>query len=371
MQMPIVSVIQRFDPALDRAPADILRTTGRVSVELRDGHRVQLSSQAKNSVGILGVLSELKRLGRPVFLEADPDGNLTRLLIPQATYVTDIQPDADNTCVNVTLTELHSRNVVRRGAPDFDQLVASLNEAKNEQRRIIVTQDYDNNIIDVRAFDVSMALPASPPRRRPEPERIHFPHPELGIQYDILADDRFTLFELVGGNSCNPTVEPSSPCVPFLYPYNGCSPRAHKMCLKMQNEAGLAPQKIFITASNNKFLHAATENWWNCYVEWKWHVAPLVRVLFQKSGAHQFTMHYMVFDPSLFDVPVYVDKFKNFLGDADATFEIAASSRYNLAGSNAPSEDDVDAELGGYACALHNLCYTSVGAPPYSKCRIA
>ena len=49
------------------------------------------------------------------------------------------------------------------------------------------------------------------------------------------------------------------------------------------------------------FLHAATKNHWQCYVEWTWHVAPTLCVRTSRCGRATY-----VIDPALFTGPVTV-----------------------------------------------------------------
>lgn len=86
------------------------------------------------------------------------------------------------------------------------------------------------------------------------------------------------------------------PEIPFQYPEDGCYARAHRMCQLME-EQGIISEKIF--ADGN--LRVETDSSPDGFVEWAWHVAPVVMVA--KDGKPTP----MVFDPSLFDHPVTIN----------------------------------------------------------------
>jgi hypothetical protein len=52
----IVSAVVRFEPALDRSPAELLRSEGGLSVELAEGRRVRLDPANSRSVGFAQLL---------------------------------------------------------------------------------------------------------------------------------------------------------------------------------------------------------------------------------------------------------------------------------------------------------------------------
>jgi hypothetical protein len=84
------------------------------------------------------------------------------------------------------------------------------------------------------------------------------------------------VFTAMAGTTCNPLTVPP-PCIPFLYPDDGCWARAHEMCRLMVN-MGLPPRKVWIDHSYGVLLQVSTKNNPNCYVEWGWHVAPTLCV---------------------------------------------------------------------------------------------
>src|SRR5215813_8678555 len=100
------------------------------------------------------------------------------------------------------------------------------------------------------------------------------------------------LFNLVNSKVCCPA-NPSVPCIPFLYPDDGCWGRAHEMC-RLMIAAGAEPRKIWIQGS----LRVSSANKPDCVVNSGWPVAPILEV---SSGAPAQTY---VIDTTLFEEPV-------------------------------------------------------------------
>src|SRR6184192_74804 len=98
----------------------------------------------------------------------------------------------------------------------------------------------------------------------------------------------------MNATTCDPLTVPP-PCIPFLFPDDGCWGRAHEMRRLMVN-LGLEPKKVWITASHDVALHPSTRNNPACSVSWRWHVAPTLCV----RGRWFFNTQRMVIDPALF-----------------------------------------------------------------------
>jgi hypothetical protein len=92
--------------------------------------------------------------------------------------------------------------------------------------------------------------------------------------------------------------------IAFLVPSEGCFARAHLMVRRMQR-LGLRPGKVW-TFANRHSLRVRTRYHPRGAVEWKYHVAPYLRV-----RAANGKVYHMVFDPSLFKRPVSVTKWRN------------------------------------------------------------
>ncbi len=115
------------------------------------------------------------------------------------------------------------------------------------------------------------------------------------------------LFELVNAKVCCPASAPA-PCIPFLYPDDGCWGRASEMC-RLIIADGAQPRKVWIYGH----LLVQTANNPACHVGWGWHVAPTLEV---NTGVGTDTY---VIDPSLFPGPVTKTMWKSVQGDPSAT----------------------------------------------------
>jgi hypothetical protein len=87
------------------------------------------------------------------------------------------------------------------------------------------------------------------------------------------------------------------PEIPFLYPQDGCYARAHQMSLILE-KMGIITGKVFVTGD----LRVETPRSPDGYVEWGWHVAPIIMV---RRGNKSVPM---VIDPSIFQHPVTVSE---------------------------------------------------------------
>jgi len=164
------------------------------------------------------------------------------------------------------------------------------------------------------------------------------------------------VFDAMNATSCDPLTVPA-PCIPFLYPDDGCWARAHEMCRLMIN-MGLTPKKVWIQGS----LYVSTRNKPNCYVQWYWHVAPTLCV----RGPGVFQTQHMVIDPSLFTTPVSKPTWKGVQGDPNATLSDTDASDY-LWGNTDPNYVQTNYFLAIYRLQLQNRALQQ-GPPPYANC---
>jgi hypothetical protein len=173
------------------------------------------------------------------------------------------------------------------------------------------------------------------------------------------------MFNMVAAKSCNPTT-PQAPCIPFLYPDDGCWARAHEMC-RLMTAAGVSSAKVWI----NGDLEAATRNTPYCAVHWGWHVAPTLCV-----RTHLCWSRTYVIDPALFTGPVSVQTWKSVQGDPNATLTHTSASIYwrNYMPSD-PGYVDTNIRLTYYRNKLKLRSTTEVnsanqlwGPPPYAHC---
>jgi hypothetical protein len=376
----VVSSIIRLDPPLDRAPAEILRTERGLSVELEGGRRVRLDPVNPRSAGFAQILDGLSKQRLPVYVEIDPATNaVTRLLIPHVARVARIS--SSQGALDVELEPSHARHVLRLGEPDSADLERQLREALRSGRPVIVTEDDAHNIIDIRAFTPAPDGPPGPfppiplPRPKPPP---HYPWPLNWIWWllhwiwwwicwpwwwfrCLSTTKAQQVFDAMAATSCAPLTVPA-PCIPFLYPDDGCWARAHEMCRLMIN-MGLSPSKVWIDSSTGYWLHVNTKNNPQCYVEWGWHVAPTLCV----RGPTFFQTLRMVIDPSLFTTPVSEATWKGVQGDPGATLTLTGADQFWHGGGTDPTYAASNAILAQYRLALQNRA-NQVGPPPYAYC---
>jgi hypothetical protein len=164
------------------------------------------------------------------------------------------------------------------------------------------------------------------------------------------------LFDDMSILSCDPvTVTP--PCIPYMYPFNGCWARAHQMCRLMLVQ-NITPQKVWIHGS----LTVKSANSSNCTVNWAWHVAPIVQVDLG-NGPQSY-----VIDPSIFTEPVPQAVWASVQGDPNPTLTVTPWTTYigSTTDPYAYNQPDpwVDADLVNFRTLLHN----ESPPPPYAVC---
>jgi hypothetical protein len=310
-----------------------------------------------------------------VYVEVDPEtSTLTRLLIPHVARVVGIQP-LDAGVLAVQLDMSHGRHLLRQSAANFAELERQLRDAFRSGVPVVVTEDDAHQIIDVRRFTAAAEgqLPPFLPFPRPElPRPIPWPIRCIRDLFLWIWCWRWPwwwfrcatpakaqqVFDAMNATSCNPLTVPP-PCIPFLYPDDGCWGRAHEMCRLMIN-MGLKPRKVWIQGS----LYVSTKNNPSCGVWWGWHVAPTLCV----RGPGLFAHHDEVIDPSLFAIPVTKAGWKSVQGDPSATLTDSDASIFYLWGSvTDPTYTSTNQVLATYRLYLQNRSL-QVGPPPYANC---
>jgi hypothetical protein len=370
-----ISTFVRLEQSLDRA-LEMLRTGESISVELDDERRVQLDPADPRSSGFARVLDGLSTQMLPVYLEIDPASDaITRLLIPYIARVTGIGYSAEG-ALNVTLDASHAVHVLRLDGPDFAELERELRGALGAAQPVIVVDDDAHHIIDIRAFTPDpdkprRPLPPFPPT--PIPDRNLFQRLWERIWWWIFwpwwwwfrcvsMKTAQQLFNAMAATTCDPLTIPP-PCIPFLYPDDGCWARAHEMCRLMIN-SGLHPRKVWIYGS----LYVNTKNNPRCFVRWGWHVAPTlcVRVPIFFPFLLLRTRR-MVIDPSLFTSPVTEATWKGVQGDPTAVLTHTSADQFWPGGGTDPTYSGTNHYLGVYRLELQ-LRSIQQGPPPYAVC---
>jgi hypothetical protein len=368
----VVSTVIRIEPPLDRPAEEMLRAEGGLSVELEEGRRVRLDPDEPRSAGFAKVLDGLSKQRMPVYVEVDPETSaITRLHIPHVTRVVAIRP-IDEGVLGVELERSHARHVLRRSAPDFEDLERQLQEALRTGAPVILTENDAHEVVDVRRYP---AGPEGPPLPFPKGPELPPQVPLRRLRDKLLllwrwrwwpcwwfrclsATKAQQVFDAMNATSCDPLTVPP-PCIPFLYPDDGCWARAHEMC-RLMIDMGLKPRKVWIQGN----LYVNTKNNPNCHVWWGWHVAPMLCV----RGPGRFQTQEMVIDPSLFITPVSKATWKSLQGDPNSTLTDTDASIYYLWGSvTDPSYTETAYYLANYRLQLQNRAIQH-GPPPYANC---
>lgn len=365
----IIATTIRLDPPLDRPPEELLRTSG-ISVEL-EGRRVRLDPDNPRSSAFARILDGLSKQRLPVYVEVDSEREaVTRILVPLVGRVVGMSSGDEG--IDVELDTSHARHVL---PPDSGELEAQLRKALDESRPVILAEDDAHRILNVRVDftpDPDWPLPPFPPGppRKPNPKPWL---PRWARKWLWLLCCRFCrwfrclspakaqqVFDAMAATTCAPLTVPP-PCIPFMYPDDGCWARAHEMCRLMIN-MGLSPRKVWIDHSSGHWLHVNTRNNPQCYVEWGWHVAPILCV----RGSFPSTQ-LMVIDPSLFTTPVSEGTWKGVQGDANATLTETSADVFWHGGGTDPNYTNTNAILAQYRLALQTRAL-QVGPPPYANC---
>jgi hypothetical protein len=372
----VVSRVIRLDPPLDRPVDDVLRAEGGLWVELDGERRLRLDPQDSRSSGFAQVFDGLRRQNLPGYIEFDPDTSaVTGIRIPYLSPVLGIRT-VDRGVFDVVLANSHARHFLRAGGEDFEALRERLDEAVRTGAPVIVVDDDAHDIIDVQFVPPGPEEPRPPfPDRPPRPrwpwrwiEEIRDTVRRWYWWYwwpwwwfrCISAGRAQQVFDDMSATSCTPLTVPA-PCIPFMYPDDGCWARASEMCRLMALQ-GLKPRKVWICGS----LHVATRNNPTCGVMWGWHVAPTLCV----HGPKLCQRQRMVIDPSLFTTPVTQAQWKGVQGDPLASLTDTDASIFWYFSSPTgtdPTYAQTNYYLAYYRLALQNRS-VNLGPPPYANC---
>jgi hypothetical protein len=357
--------------------SSILRVEGD-SVELGNQRRVRLDPEQPATRGLRPLLEDLAKRRKPVYLEVDPASSaITRLLIPYVTHVAGVWASQDG--LDIELDNSHARHVLRRGSPEFAELERALREATQSARVVIVTEDDAHNIIDVRGFTPGPDgdLPPLPPF--PEPRLPRWPWPiRLLIEFwrwrwwpwwwfhffQCVSSTRAQqIFDAMAATTCNPLTVPP-PCIPFMFPDDGCWGRAHEMC-RLMVSMGESPGKVWIDKVG-PLLHANTRNNPQCFVEWFWHVAPTLCV--RRFHYFFFWTEDMVIDPALFTTPVSRATWKAAQNNPNAILTDTPWTYFRKWGETDPTFSKTNTVLADHRAKLLQRSLLPAGPPPYAHC---
>ena len=178
------------------------------------------------------------------------------------------------------------------------------------------------------------------------------------------------LFELCNSRLCCPGSAPA-PCIPFLYPDDGCWGRAHEMCRLMIAD-GAQPEKVWIygqqpTPPLPLRVHSANKP--GCLVTWFWHVAPTLQVS-TNNGIETW-----VVDPALFTEAVPRSTWFGVQGDPTALLEPSTADIFTRTQgggwtSTDPTYAQTNSVLNTYRNQLKLRSASPDGPPPYFPCLV-
>jgi len=367
----IVSLVARVEPALEGVTAEELLRQHPEGVRIEfEGADAVVLLPSPTAAARLEILEQLRQLHTPAYVEINPDTRaIDQLLIPLVSNVTATK-DAEGG-VDVELESSHARHFLARDHPDFSAIEALLNRAAGKGIAVAATETDTHQIIDLRewAHDVpggpkrGGGLAPGPLARRFNPLMLWFwrwwrLRWRIRCPGSVSVARAQQLFDLAATKTCDPLAVPA-PCIPFLYPDDGCWARAHEMCRLMEID-GAQPKKVWIDGN----LHTLTKNHPACFVNWGWHVAPTVCV-----RRRWWSSEDMVLDPALFTTPVSLTTWKAAQGDTAATLAPSAASLYwRVVMPSDPSYVDTNYRLTYYRLQLKNRSLQPAGPPPYAFC---
>jgi hypothetical protein len=347
------------------------------AVQLGDERRVRIDPERPETRGLVPILEGLRDLRMPVYLEIDPaTSEVTRLLIPHVGRVSSVRASDD--ALEIMLDTSHAVHMLRPGAPGAEAHERLLREAARDGRVLIVTEDDSHYILDVREFRPGPdgELPPLPPFPEPEPPRPPLPAGRLRrfwlwpgwpwrwFAFGCVSPARAQqVFDAMAATTCDPLTVPP-PCIPFMYPDDGCWGRAHEMC-RLMIEMGVKPAKVWINAANGP-LKADTQNNPQCYVQWGWHVAPTICV--RRWWWCFLWPRRMVIDPSLFEKPVTRPAWKAVQNNPQASLTDTPWTYFWQSGQTDPDFSQTNNVLATYRLQLQLRSQSSVGPPPYAHC---
>jgi len=355
-QNKLIDGIRSFSPAREKWVSKAVEDLPeKVTVHFKTGQTGLLDMKNPRAVLWARRIEEQKRANQPVYVEIDEETNIiTNVRVPRVFRVEGLDEDEHGNLM-VRLQPSSAIHVLLRSDPNFESMQASLQAAMDEGSERLITETRDEHeIIDVR--EPEEGFRGSSGSLPPQPD-----------DPPVSEARALEVFNNMNADSCNPC-NPSSDCIPFLYPDDGCWIRAHIMCHLMRTGGPDTttnppedPEKVWIHA--NTLLEAPTANHPDCRVLWAWHVAPTLLVSLPGGDEKR------VIDPSLSPSPESMADWKNRQGDPLASLTETAWSDYNWVGdSNPVSLAQAHQDMQYYRNELLDRCLY-FGPPPYSCTR--
>jgi hypothetical protein len=320
-------------------------------VHFKTGQTGRLDLKDPLSAHWASMIDKQAQANQPVYVEIDEETSvITNVLVPRVFTVERLETDQRGNLL-VHLHQSSAIHAVLQSDPDFAAMRDSLQTALDDGSERLITSTRDElEIIDVRT---PAGNPSGPPEAPPQPA----PDPPVT---PVRATQIFSDMNSETCVACNP----SSTCIPFLFPDDGCWIRAHLMAYDMRGYSPPEdPEKIYIHGST---LDPFVPNHPDCRLPWKWgwHIAPTLMVTLPGGDEKR------VIDPSLASAPISETEWKN-LNNPLSTPNLTplAWTVYNprIPGSTA-TDAQAQSDMQPYRDDLKARCL-QFGPPPYSCTR--
>ncbi|MCW3084848.1 MAG: hypothetical protein JWP12_2214 [Bacteroidetes bacterium] len=321
-----------------------------VELNFENGDKALLDPVDPQAASWVKMIGYLQKNNRPVYVETEA-GTITNVSAPEVAGIWEIW-DVDEKNIYVSFYTSTALHYLRRDRPGFQKMLDALQSAVDKKIPLLVTSTYnDFEIIDVRDLPADLAndeLLQS--LRSPETAGIIEPEEDEKV---VSLERAKELFDRMKWKSCIPDAS-GDPCIPFMYPSNGCWIRAHLMCYFLREEKE-TPKKIW---SSGQYLRTRSTNVPGCIVKWTWHVAATLMVE-DESGE----IIKMVFDPSMCGEPVPVQKWLDLQTDPEITYRVTEWDWYKFWGGSATKEE-ANIAMDEFRDILENM-WAKNGFPPY------
>lgn len=349
-QKKLIEGVQSFSPTRENwagKPSESL--PGRLTLQFESGQAGSLDLKDPLSALWAKMIDRQTQAHLPVYVEIDEETKvITDVLIPHIYTVEMLETD-DRGNLLVHLHQSQAIHAVLPGDPNFEAMRDSLQAAVDDGSERLITATWsDLEIIDVRL------PPEHPGGSESDPPAPEDDPPVSPDRAEQIFNDMYS-YNCV---ACNP----SSDCISFQYPNNGCQIRAHLMVYKMHDyDPPETPEKLYIQGSGGN-LDPFVPNHPDCRLPWGWgwHIAPTLMVTLDGGDEKH------VIDPSLASVPVTVPEWIALNNPtASHTIDPLDWTVYNPRLDNTATEAQAQADMEQYRELLQTNCLT-YGPPPYS-----
>lgn len=142
----IVGSISQIEPLWE---SDKTSPTG-WTVHFSAGQTVRLAPDNPHSISDGELLDSMRQAGIPAYVEFDPENQaIMRVLVPLVVTISNIVPSEDGQFL-VELEISSARHTLSPTNPNFERLLTALEEARQGQTQVFVTETDNHEIIDVR-----------------------------------------------------------------------------------------------------------------------------------------------------------------------------------------------------------------------------